>query len=167
MPSHPVNHTTYQQGGRISRLQGQNYRNVIICVTGKAGKRPAKRLSNGKNRDFQRKKRHLAMGYERTAPFATPENPPALRVEVTGLAHKASGLSPASFRSSVLSAISRGNPTLGTDHRTDLIRLILCRGFLPSKRPQKCPKEGLRSGRGLFPYPSCESRTQVNGAGFR
>jgi len=66
-------------------------------VTGKAGKRPAKRLPNGENRDFRREKRHLAMERERTAPFATLEEPPALRVEVTGLAHKASGLSPASF----------------------------------------------------------------------
>lgn len=97
----------------------------------------------GKNRDFQREKRHLAMGHERTAPFATPENPPALRVEVTGLAHKASGLSPASFHSSVLSAVSRGNPTFGTDHGTRPIRLILCRGFLPSKRPSKTGQRGL------------------------
>jgi len=66
-------------------------------VTGKAGKRPAKRLSNGETRHFQREKRHLAMGQERTALFEALKKPPALRVEVTGLAHKASGLSPASF----------------------------------------------------------------------
>ena len=66
----------------------------------------------GKNRDFQRKKRHLAMGHERTALFEALKKPPALRVEVTGLAHKASGLSPASFRSSVLSTVSWENPVL-------------------------------------------------------
>lgn len=103
----------------------------------KTGKRPAKRLSNGENRDFQREKRHLAMGQERTAPFEALEKPPALRVEVTGRAHKASGLSPASFRSSVLSAISQGNPAFETDHGTRLIRMILCRGFLPLQAPLK------------------------------
>ena len=119
----------------------------------------------GKNRDFQREKRHLAMGHERTAPFATPENPPALRVEVTGLAHKASGLSPASFRSSVLSAVCWGKPACGTDHGTYLIRLILRRGFLPSKRPAKTGQVRPEIGQGLFPYSVCESRTQAHTSG--
>ena len=46
-------------------------------------------------------------------------------------------LCPALVRSPVLSAVSRGNPTLGTDHGTRLIRLILCRGFLPLQAPLK------------------------------
>ena len=53
-----------------------------------------------------------------------PENPPALRVEVTGLAHKASGLSPASFRSYVLSTVFRRNAAFETDHGIRQIRLI-------------------------------------------
>ena len=91
----------------------------------------------GKNRDSQRKKRHLAVGQERTALFETLIKPPALRVEVTGLAHKAPGLSPAPFRSSVLSAVSRGNPTLGTDRGTGLIRLVLRSGLLPLQTLRK------------------------------
>ena len=77
------------------------------------------------------------MGHERTALFEAPEKPPALRVEVTGLAHKASGLSPASFRSPVLSVVCRGNPTLGTDRGTGLIRLVLRRGLLPLQTLRK------------------------------
>lgn len=46
-PSSSANYTTYQQSERKSRPLGQSYRNVIICVTGKAGKRPAKHLPNG------------------------------------------------------------------------------------------------------------------------
>ena len=135
-------------------------------MTGKVGKRPAKRLSNGKNRDFQREKRHLAMGQERTALFEALKKPPALRVEVTGLAHKASGLSPAPFRSPVLSVVFRGNPALGTNHRTDLIRLILYRGLLPPRTPPKVSQGRPEIGQGLFPYSVCESRIQANGAGF-
>lgn len=77
------------------------------------------------------------MGHERTAPFEALKKPPALRVEVTGLAHKASGLSPASFRSPVLPTVSRGNPVFGTDRGTGLIRLILRRGLLPLQTPRK------------------------------
>lgn len=77
------------------------------------------------------------MERERTAPFEALKKPPALRVEVTGLAHKASGLSPASFHSSVLSAVCRGNPTLGTDRGTGLIRLVLRRGLLPLQTLRK------------------------------
>ena len=123
----------------------------------KTGKRPAKRLSNGENRDFQREKRHLAMGQERTAPFEALEKPPALRVEVTGRAHKASGLSPASFRSSVLSAISQGNPAFETDHGTRLIRMILCRGLLPAKPSQKRASTGWYGRRGSFSAPSAKA----------
>ena len=121
----------------------------------------------GKNRDFQREKRHLAMERERTAPFATLEEPPALRVEVTGLAHKASGLSPAPLRSPVLSAVSRGNPAFGTDRGTRSVRLVLYWEFLPAKCPSKTGQERPEIGQGVFPYSVCESRTQVNGAGFR
>ena len=64
------------------------------------------------------------MGQERTAPFATLEKPPALRVVVTGLAHKASGFSPASFRSYVLSTVFRRNAAFETDHGIRQIRLI-------------------------------------------
>ncbi|MEI3580314.1 MAG: hypothetical protein V8Q30_10240 [Acutalibacteraceae bacterium] len=121
----------------------------------------------GETRHFQKEKRHLAMGQERTAPLETPEKPPALRVEMTGLAHKASGLSPAPFCSSVLSAVSQRNPAFGTDRGTRQIRLVLCRGFLPTKRPSKTGQERPEIGQGLFPYSVCESRIQANGAGFR
>ena len=100
------------------------------------------------------------MGHERTAPFEALKKPPALRVEVTGLAHKASGLSPASFRSSVLSAVCWGKPACGTDHGTYLIRLILRRGFLPSKRLSKMGQGRPEIGQGVFSYSVCESRTQ-------
>ena len=102
------------------------------------------------------------MGQKRTAPFVTPENPPALRVEVTGLAHKASGLSPALVRSPVLSVVFRGNPVFGTDRGTGLIRLILRRGLLPSKRLSKVGQGRPEIGQGLFPYSVCESRTQAH-----
>ena len=106
------------------------------------------------------------MGHEKTAPFEALKNPPALRVEVAGLAHKASGLSPALVRSPVLSVVFRGNPVFGAFRGTHLIRLILCRDFCLSKRSAKTGQVRPEIGQGLFPYSVCESRTQANGAGF-
>ena len=119
----------------------------------------------GKNRDFQRKKRHLTMGHERTAPFEALKKPPALRVEVTGLAHKASGLSPASFRSPVLPTVSRGNPDFRTDRGTGPIRLVLYWEFLPLQAPAKMGQERPEIGQGLFPYSGGESLTQARTSG--
>ena len=98
------------------------------------------------------------MGQERTAPFATLEKPPALRVVVTGLAHKASGLSPASFSPPCVTPIFWSKPPFGTSHGTRQIRLILYRGLRAacttqksclSKFPSKTAQRGLVWERGV------------------